>query len=230
MDKGFIIAIDGPVAAGKGTIAPALAKTLHGFYLYTGATYRCLALYCLENAVAVTDEKAVIAVLPHVQIDLEEHKVMLNGKDVTERIKEVDVARAVFKVAAFPTVREKMVARQQEIANERIEEGKIIVIEGRDTATVVFPDASLKVFLTAETSVRAKRRLAQFESAGNKKLSLQQVVEDIQLRDKEDTERSADPLVMDPQNHGYFLVDNSYLSEEETVQIIIDELKRRKLV
>jgi len=230
MQKGFIVAIDGPVAAGKGTIAPGLAEKLNGFYLYTGATYRSLALYCLENDIEVTDSMTVIAALPDVHIDLVGEKVFLNNKDVTERIKEVDVARAVPKVAAFPAVRQRMVARQQEIAHERIEEGKIIVIEGRDTATVVFPNAELKVFLTAETTVRAQRRLAQFVIAGDKKLSLQQVFEDIQLRDKEDTQRSADPLVTDPENHGYFLVDNSYLSEPETVQIIVDELKRRHIL
>lgn len=230
MNKGFVIAIDGPVAAGKGTIAPALAKKLNGFYLYTGATYRCLALYCLENDIDITHETAVIAILPEVHIDLVEHGVFLNNRDVTKRISEVDVARAVSKVAMFSAVRERMVARQQEIAHARIEEGKIIVIEGRDTATIVFPAAELKVFLTAETTVRAQRRFAQFVIAGNKKITLQQVVEDIQLRDKEDTERAADPLVTDPQKHGYFVVDNSYLSEPETVQIIIDELKRRKIL
>lgn len=230
MNKGFVIAIDGPVAAGKGTVAPALAEKLHGFYLYTGATYRSLALFCLENGIDVTDEKAVVGALPNVHIDLVDNKVLLNDNDVTERIKEVDVARAVSKVAAFPAVREKMVARQQEIAHAGIEEGKIIVIEGRDTGTVVFPDAALKVFLTAETMVRAQRRLAQFEATGNRTLSLQQVVEDIQLRDKEDTQRAADPLVTDPEKHGYFFVDNSHLSEPETVQIIVDELKRRNIL
>jgi cytidylate kinase len=230
MNKGFVIAIDGPVAAGKGTIAPELAEKLDGFYLYTGATYRSLALYCLEKKIDVTDEKTVTAVLDEVNIDLVDKKVMLNDKDVTEAIKEADVARATPKVAAMPEVRKRMVARQQEIAQKRSDEGKIIVIEGRDTATVVFPDAALKVFLTAEATVRAELRLSQFQASGNKTLSLQHVLEDLKLRDKEDSERTTDPLVLDPEKHGYFLVDNSYLSEPETVQIITDELKRRELL
>lgn len=229
MQKGFVIAIDGPVAAGKGTIAPDLSKRLKGFYLYTGATYRSLALYCLEHKISVTDEQAVVKALDEVTIDLVDNKVLLNDQDVTEAIRQVHVHRAVAKVSMFTEVRKRMVARQQEIAQKRIDEGKIIVIEGRDTATVVFPDAALKVFLTAETSVRAQRRLEQFAAAG-KSLSLQTVLEDLKLRDKEDTERAVDPLVLDPEKHGYFLVDNSYLSEPDTVGIIIDELKRRNLV
>ena len=230
MNKGFVIAIDGPVAAGKGTIAPDLSKRLNGFYLYTGATYRSLALYCLDNNIDVHDTKAVIGALDAVFIDLLDSKVFLNGKEVTEEIKRVDVARAVPKVAAIAEVRHRMVARQQEIAERGIEEGKIIVIEGRDTATVVFPDAALKVFLTAEAEVRAKRRLAQLQSSGNDKISLKTVLADLKQRDKEDIERATDPLVDDPKKHGYFLIDNSYLSEPDTVEIIIDELKRRKLL
>jgi cytidylate kinase len=230
MNKGFVIAIDGPVAAGKGTIAPDLSKRLNGFYLYTGATYRSLALYCLENTIDVHDAKAVIAALDAVLIDLLDSQVFLNGKEVTEDIKRVDVARAVPKVAAIPEVRHRLVARQQEIAARGIDEGKIIVIEGRDTATVVFPDAALKVFLTADAEVRAKRRLSQLHGSGNAKISLATVLADLEQRDKEDIERVTDPLVDDPEKHGYFLVDNSYLSEPDTVGIIIDELKRRKLV
>ncbi|MGH7204395.1 MAG: (d)CMP kinase, partial [Candidatus Levyibacteriota bacterium] len=101
---------------------------------------------------------------------------------------------------------------------------------GRDTATVVFPDAALKVFLTAEAKVRAKRRWAQYHASGNKKITLEEVLADLKQRDKEDIERATDPLVEDPEKHGYFLIDNSYLSEPDTVQIITDELKRRNIL
>lgn len=230
MQKGIIIAIDGPVAAGKGTLAPALAERLKGFYLYTGGTYRSLALYCLEHGIDVTDKEAVINALPDVTIDLAHHKVYLNENDVTERIAQADVARATPSVAALPEVRAAMVARQQEIARKHRDAGKIIVIEGRDTATVVFPDAELKVFLTAKPEIRAHRRHEQYLEKGRTDLSYQDVLADLRKRDKEDTERKADPLVAEPQAHGYHVVDNSGLTEDETVQNIIDQLEKMKLL
>jgi cytidylate kinase len=230
MKKGIIVAIDGPVAAGKGTIAPELAEKLHGFYLYTGATYRCLALYCLSHGVNFGDEKKIIAQLSHVSIDLYDNKVFLNDDEVTQEIKAADVARHSAIVAAIAQVRTAMVKRQQEIANKRRQEGKIILIEGRDTATVVFPDADLKVFLTAKQETRAQRRLNQYRAMGNTSVSFEDVLRDLQIRDEEDTQRVADPLVTDPEKHGYFVVDNSEEKEAETVDIIIDELRRRKLI
>ncbi len=230
MHKGIIIAIDGPVAAGKGTIAPELSERLHGFYLYTGATYRCLALYCLENGVDFSDTKAIISQLPNVTIDLLDRKVMLNGREVTQEIKGIEVARNTPLVAAIPGVRKEMVRRQQEIGNMRREEGQTVLVEGRDIATVVFPDAELKVFLTATPEVRAQRRLEQHQIMGNSTVTFEDVLSDLQKRDKEDTERVADPLVKDPENHGYFIVDNTGMSESETVDIIIEELQKRKLI
>jgi len=230
MKKGIIIAIDGPVAAGKGTIAPELAEKLHGFYLYTGATYRCLALYCLNQGVDFTDEKAIIAQLENVSIDLFDNKVFLNDQEVTQEIKAADVARHTPIVAAIAQVRSAMVQRQKEIANKRRDEGQIILIEGRDTATVVFPDADLKVFLTADQQTRAQRRLEQYQTMGNSSVTFEDVLQDLKKRDEEDTQRVADPLVTDPQKYGYFIVDNTKNKETETVEIIINELRRRKLI
>lgn len=230
MHKGLIIAIDGPVAAGKGTIAPELSERLQGFYLYTGATYRCLALYCLEHSIDVTDKEAVIAQLPKVEIDLRDGKVILNGREVTQEIKGIEVARNTPVVAAIPEVRREMVRRQQQIGNIRRSEGQTVLVEGRDIATVVFPDAELKVFLTATPKVRAQRRLEQHRIMGNTTVTFEDVLSDLQKRDKEDTERVIDPLVKDPENHGYFIVDNTGMSESETVDIIIKELQKRNLV
>jgi len=230
MKKGFVIAIDGPVAAGKGTIASELAKELQGFYLYTGATYRCLTLYGLEKGIDFSDEQAIIAMLPDVDIDLVDNRVMLNGNDVTETIQRVDVSKTVPMVGAVQQVRTAMVALQREIAVKRIEKGEIIVIEGRDTATVVFPDAALKVFLTAYPEVRASRRLAQLQSSGNTTMSLADVLQSLQKRDEEDTERAIDPLVKDPSKYGYFIVDDTGLSEGDTVKKITEELKKRNLL
>lgn len=227
--KGFVIAMDGPVAAGKGTVAPALAVHLGGFYLYTGATYRALALYCIQHHIDVTDREAVLTALEKVDVDLYDHTVILNGQDITEAIRRADVANAVPKVALLPEVRKKMVALQQSIANKRIAEGRIVVIEGRDTATVVFPDAPIKIFLTASAEIRARRRLEQYQSQGMTEATFEHVLNDLQERDRQDMEREVDPLVSDPEAHGYTVVDNGSLNEEQTIDTIVQLIRERNL-
>lgn len=245
--KSFSIAIDGPVAAGKGTIAPKLAKKIGGFYLYTGGTYRSLALYALEQKVDIYNPREVIDLLGKARIELVEEKVFLNGKDITYRIKEQDVANAVSVISSYKDVREAMTKRQREIAEEIMREkkgvvsevkeygyslksGKAVVAEGRDTATVLFPDADFKLFLTAPSEVRAKRRMEQFREYGYTDVSYEQVLEQIKKRDLEDSERNVDPLVKDPEKYGYFILDNSELTEEQTIDVIIKELKKRGLL
>ena len=227
MSKGFVIAIDGPVAAGKGTVSPLLAKNLNGFYLYTGAMYRCLALLCIKRGVDTKDENIVVTILPEFRINVSDNKVFLNGEDVTERIKEEDVAMASSDVAVIKKVREEMVSIQREIANKLIDEGKIVIAEGRDTATRVFPNAKLKIFLTATPEVRTKRRLLQIEERGEK-AEFENVLKDVKLRDEQDSDREIDPLVKDPQAFGYFVLNDSEMSEEETIKTIIKEVKKIK--
>lgn len=227
MSKGFVIAIDGPVAAGKGTVSPLLAKNLNGFYLYTGAMYRCLALLCIKRGIDTKDENTVVAILPEFRINVSDNKVFLNGEDVTERIKEEDVAMASSDVAVIKKVREEMVSIQREIANKLIDEGKIVIAEGRDTATRVFPNAKLKIFLTATPEVRTKRRLLQIEERGEK-AEFENVLKDVKLRDEQDSDREIDPLVKDPQAFGYFVLNDSEMSEEETIKTIIKEVKKIK--
>lgn len=227
MSKGFVIAIDGPVAAGKGTISPLLAKNLNGFYLYTGAMYRCLALLCIKRGINTKDENAVVNILSEFRINVSDNRVFLNGEDVTERIKEEDVAMASSKVAVIKKVREEMVSIQREIANKLIDEGKIVIAEGRDTATRVFPNAKLKIFLTATPEVRAKRRLLQIEERGGK-AEFENVLKDVKLRDEQDSDREIDPLVKTPQTFGYFVLNDSEMSEEETIKTIIKEVEKIK--
>jgi cytidylate kinase len=227
MSKGFVIAIDGPVAAGKGTISPLLAKNLNGFYLYTGAMYRCLALLCIKRGIDTKDENAVVNILPEFRINVSDNKVFLNGEDVTQRIKEEDVAMASSKVAVIKKVREEMVSIQRGIANKLIDEGKIVIAEGRDTATRVFPNAKLKIFLTATPEVRAKRRRLQIEERGEK-AEFENVLKDVKLRDEHDSDREIDPLVKTPQAFGYFVLNDSEMSEEETIKTIIKEVEKIK--
>lgn len=223
MRKGFAIAIDGPVAAGKGTIAPRLAKKLNGFYLYTGAMYRCLALEAIRENVDLADKESLISLLPKINIKFKDNRVYLNDEDVTERIKEADVASVSSRVAVIGKVREDMVKKQREIAEKAMGEGKIVVAEGRDTGTIVFPKARLKVFLTAEVKIRAKRRLDQVRDQEEAK-TFEETLSEVKKRDDRDKERKVDPLISDPEKFGYFVLDNSNLSEEETLTAIIKKL------
>ena len=226
MQKGFAIAIDGPVAAGKGTVAGLLAEKLHGFHLYTGAMYRCLALHCLEKHVDTTNKDAVIHALSEIWFDLDHNVVILNGKDVTERIKERDVTSLVPTVAAIREVREEMVKRQREIGLKMIGKGYIVLTEGRDAATKIFPEAKLKIYLTASPEVRAKRRFEQMGGLQNSSITYEQILEDTKQRDYEDTHRLVDPLVSEPEKYGYFVVNDSDQSEEQTITVIMSELQK----
>lgn len=215
------IAIDGPVAAGKGTIATALSKRLEGFHLNTGAMYRCLALYCLEQNIPVQKTDEVIEGLSRIWFDLEPDKVFLNDVDVTEKIKQRAVTQLVSKVAAIGKVREEMVKRQQEIGRKKIARGMIVIAEGRDAATKIFPDALLKIFLTARPEIRARRRYEQMGGENNHTITFDQILADTNDRDSRDYNRQVDPLVKNPEERGYVVVDNSDMSEDETVQTVI---------
>lgn len=223
------IAIDGPVAAGKGTIARLLSHKFNGFNLNTGAMYRCVALYCMQHNVLVQKPHEVIAILPHVVIDLEDEKVFLNHEDVTEDVKKRDVSLLSSKVAAIRQVREAMVKRQQEIGLTKIDRGMIVIAEGRDAATKIFPDAALKIFLTARPEIRAKRRFEQMGGEANHTITFEQILQDTNERDRRDYERTVDPLVKNPEQYGYFVLDNSDMSEEETVNAVLDEWKKSAL-
>jgi cytidylate kinase len=226
--KGFVIAIDGPVASGKGTLASKLARKINGFYLYTGAMYRCIALMCINNGLDLESEAQVESVLNDLDIELEDGNVLLKGKDVTERIKKPDVASGASVVGVYPTVREAAVVKQQSIAQEKINQEKIVVAEGRDTGTVVFPDSPAKFYLTAKPEVRARRRMEQYGNLSEDDLIRE--LENLKVRDKRDIEREASPLPDTPEQLGYFILDNSDLSEGETIEKVISELKNRNLI
>ena len=147
---GFAVAIDGPVASGKGTIASRLADRLSGFYLYTGSMYRCIALYCIKKSIPVTNETAVENVLKSISIEFKEDKILLNGTDVCEEIKQKEIAMAGSTVSLYKGVRKDMVRRQQEIAYTYMKRGEIVVAEGRDIGTRVLQNAALQSFLYSQ--------------------------------------------------------------------------------
>jgi CMP/dCMP kinase len=224
--NGFVIAIDGPVASGKGTIASKLAEELNGFYLYTGAMYRAVALFCIKRGISLSDEEKVVSVLPEVHIHFENGRIILNNEDITERIQEPDAASGASLVGVYPKVREELVRKQQQLADAAVEEGKIVVSEGRDTGTVVFPNAAFKLFLTARSEIRAKRRMEQYGTHE----SFERILAELHERDIRDTGRAVGPLPKNPEEHGYFILDNSEMSEKENIDAILAELRERKLI
>lgn len=227
MPKGFVIAIDGPVASGKGTLGAKLAKELNGFHLYTGAMYRCIALLCINKGLNLDSEREAESVLPDLDIELENERIFLSGQDVTERLKAPDTASGASVVGVYPKVREIAVLRQREIAQKAVSEGKIVVAEGRDMGTTVFPDAPFKIYLTARPEVRARRRMEQYVK---EEKNLDKELEELKKRDLRDQQREVSPLPGNPGELGYFVLDNSDISEEETLNVIKAELKNRNLI
>lgn len=225
--KGFVIAIDGPVASGKGTLAAELAQKLSGFYLYTGAMYRSIALLCINKGLNLENENEVESVLPELNIELEGARVLLNGIDVTNRLARPDTASGASVVGVYEKVRAEAVQKQREIGEKAVNQGKIVVVEGRDTGTTVFPDASLKVFLTARPEVRARRRMEQYI---NEEKNLDTQLAELKKRDKRDQERAVSPLPSNPEEKGYFILDNSDMTEDQTQEAITKELIKRGLL
>jgi cytidylate kinase len=223
MNKPITIAIDGPVGSGKGTLSVALSKKLGILYLYTGGMYRALTLACLREGVDLHDEHAVLDVLAncnlHLKVSAGETVIYLGDEDVTEAIIRPEVSNQTPIVAAHPKVREEMVKRQKELVA-----GHASVIEGRDIATVVAPNAEVKIYLTASLEARAMRRLEQFKERGIQK-NYQEVLSDTKERDHMDENREVSPL---SQHEGAVEIDTTTDRVDETVTKVITLLKERQ--
>jgi cytidylate kinase len=222
------IAIDGPVAAGKGTIAKQLAQELGFLYVDTGAMYRCSAIVALDNNIDISNEEELAKKTAEADIDMYDVRdletgeittmVKLNDIDVTARIRTREIDKIVSKVAAMPKVRAVLAKQQQKIA-----EGKDVVMEGRDISSVVLPHAQLKIFLTAQVDERARRRLEQYRQRGNEEITLAQVKKELESRDEMDLNRKSDPL---KQVTGAWLLDTTSLTIDETIEMIGEKLKK----
>jgi len=216
----LIIAIDGPAGAGKSTIASRLARKLGYVNLESGAMYRALALKAIQRDISFDDEAALVNLASSSRIQLEPtvggNRVLLDGHDVSGRVRERDVTDAASRVSVHPKVREWMVARQREMG---INGG--VVMEGRDIGTKVFPDADIKIFLDADPMIREQRRLEQQKIKGP---SAQEIADQLRERDKRDRTRAASPLVAAPDA---VIIDSSHLSEDQVAAQIEAQLNQK---
>jgi len=215
------IAIDGYSSCGKSTMAKALAKDIGFTYIDSGAMYRCVTLYFITQKIDLDNLDAVHQALNEIELDVHENQFLLNGMDVSAAIRSMQISQMVSKVSAIKAVRIKMVAIQQAIGNT-----KNVVMDGRDIGTTVFPAAQLKIFMTADPAVRAKRRFEELQLKGEA-VSLAEIAENLNMRDYEDTHRNESPL---RQAEDAIVLDNTFLNPIEQLNYVKDLLSSRQLI
>ena len=224
--KKIIIALDGFSSCGKSTFAKSIAQRLGYIFIDTGAMYRAVTLYALEHGAirsGIVDEDAVVALLPEISITFRFNPqrgasdIYVNGDLVEGKIRTIEVSNCVSPVSAIAEVREKLVAMQQEMGKRRG-----VVMDGRDIGTVVFPDAELKIFMTADPKVRAERRYAELTAKGDK-VTMEEILENVISRDKADMERAISPL---RQAEDAVVLDNSYMSVKEQMAWFMERYEK----
>jgi cytidylate kinase len=217
-EKNIIITIDGWSSCGKSTLAKQLAAKLKYTYIDSGAMYRAITLYFLRNHVDWTDSKAVVKALKEINIEFihnegsKSSEILLNGENVEYLIRELVVAEKVSEVAAIREVRDFAVKQQQSLGNKRA-----IVMDGRDIGTVVFPEAELKIFMTADNAVRVERRFRELYEK-NPNISIEEVKNNLEMRDYIDSHREISPL---RKAKDALVLDNSNMTTQEQYQLAL---------
>ena len=227
----IVIAIDGHSSCGKSTMAKSLAKKLGYIYIDSGAMYRAVTLYALRNGWinnGQPNSKKIIAGLKNLKItfrwdnETEKNTTFMNGENIEEEIRQLEVSRNVSPISTIPEVRHEMVKQQRENGKN-----KGIVMDGRDIGTVVFPDAELKIFMTASPKVRAQRRFDELKEKGLE-VDFDEILKNVEERDQIDSSREVSPL---KKADDALVLDNSNLTREEQLQWTlnkVEEIKRRK--
>ena len=217
------VALDGPAGAGKSSVAKEVAKRCGYLYVDTGAMYRTIGYYCLKNHIDVHDSDKVVSALPQIQVETKynsagEQRMYLNGEDVSEAIRTPEGGMAASAVSALPQVRAFLLQTQRDMAKKYS-----VVMDGRDIGTVVLPSATVKIFITADSRVRAQRRYKELLQRGEE-ITYEKVLRDIQRRDYRDSHRRAAPL---KQAEDAILLDTSDMDFDTAVKAVKDIIENK---
>ena len=222
----FVVAIDGPAGTGKGTITSLISKEMNLVSIDTGATYRCVALYAIQNNLNPDDKSKIIESLNDININMINdrgvQKVFLNGEDVSKEIRGKDIPLVASKISSIPEVRERLVEIQRNLAK-----GKDVIMEGRDITTVVFPNADVKIYMDADENERARRRYEEMKDKGID-TTYEEVLTSIRLRDKSDKEKEVGALKIAEDAIYLDTTNLSIVEVKEEVKKIIENKKGRK--
>ena len=218
----MIIAIDGTAASGKSTTAKKIASLLGIMYLDTGAMYRAVTLAVLNQSVDLTDKDALTSLLTSLNLEVKPGKtstiIHLNGKDVSDEIRSVQITEHVSEVSSIFKIREAMVAIQRTLGNK-----SDCVVEGRDIGTIVFPEADFKFFMIADVETRARRRQSDLLTLGEER-SLEELIKDLKIRDQKDSTRSQSPLT---KSADAVEIDTTHFSIDEQVKLIVNHINSK---
>ena len=215
----MIITIDGPAGAGKTTAAKILSEKLRFVYLDTGAMYRTVALYILNNNLDIDNLEEIKKTLKKINIKIEKERIFLNEEDVSEKIRTPEIDLLSSKISTIPVVRERMVELQKQYSDK-----KNIICEGRDMGSIVFPDAEVKFYMDCSLEQRAKRRKKDFEKKNIKK-GIEEIKKELEQRDIRDKNRKHSPLV---KVEDAILIDTTSLTIDEEIEIMLKYIEEKK--